>query len=157
MTAQSKHRGELLVHCLWVLARQIVYAFHTNRRVPHPEWLTKIPQNWKFKFGMLGTTPVGSPCEIGNTAFDLLLQQFWFKTMRGFHFLPLLAEKHSLVEEPLVPGLEKHGHHAMILSWSYHNLGETWSWSWHDDGTSAMFLTKAAIFHNIVAMTYHDS
>ena len=32
------------------------------------------------------------------------------------------------------PGLEKHGCHAMILPWSYHDHGETWLWSCHDDG-----------------------
>ena len=29
--------------------------------------------------------------------------------------------------------------HIMILLWSYHEQGETWSWSCHDDGMAAMF------------------
>ena len=48
------------------------------------------------------------------------------------------------------PGLEKHGCHAMILPWSYHNHGETWSWSCHDKGMATMFLAMVVMIHSVI-------
>ena len=51
-----------------------------------------------------------------------------------------------------LPGLEKHGCHAMILSWSYHDHGETYSWSCHNDGMAAMFLGMVVMIHGMIML-----
>ena len=52
----------------------------------------------------------------------------------------------------LIPGLEKHGFHAMISPWSYHDHDETWSWSCHDDSMAAMFLGIVVLIHGMITM-----
>ena len=48
------------------------------------------------------------------------------------------------------PRLEKHGCRDMILPWSYHDHGETWSWSCHDNGMAAMFLSMDGMIHGMI-------
>ena len=47
------------------------------------------------------------------------------------------------------PQLEKHGWHVMILPWSYHYLGETWSWSSQDGGMAVVFLGMFVKIHGM--------
>ena len=35
----------------------------------------------------------------------------------------------------------------MILPWSYHDYGETWSWPCNDDGMVAMFFGMVVMIH----------
>ena len=52
--------------------------------------------------------------------------------------------------EFLLPRWDKHGCHAMILPWSYHTHGETWSRLCHKHGRAAMFLAMAAMIHGMI-------
>ena len=47
-------------------------------------------------------------------------------------------------------GLEKHGCYGMILPWSYHDHGETWWWSCHDNGIAAMFFRMIVMIHGMI-------
>ena len=53
-------------------------------------------------------------------------------------------------------GLEEHGCHGMILPWSYHDHGETWSCSCHDNGMAALFLCMVVMIHGIMAWSWYD-
>ena len=50
------------------------------------------------------------------------------------------------------PRVGKHGYHEMILRLSYHDHGETWSWSYHDDGMAAMLLGMVVMIHGMLTM-----
>ena len=53
-------------------------------------------------------------------------------------------------------GCEKHGCHAMILPWSFHDHGETWSWSINDDSMITIFLDVIMVWVSFFHDSYHD-